>query len=251
MYRRLFLGMVLVGLSSTIALAIDPMGPPAATIDKDGWGIGINYSYTEAAMSRRMTSWSNASEDVDIQMHRTFADLLYGISENVTLFAGAGVGNMEWDKISGRSYDWEGDSGDWDLVWRAGVKATLSESDNVSWGFVGSYSSGKLSGAQEESGGDHGGYQITVNEWQFAFGPTVKVSDSVSIYGGPFIDIVSGTWSDNIWEYRNRKTYESEDYWGGYLGTAIELSKNSCLNVEGMLTREGWAAGGGVMWRCK
>jgi hypothetical protein len=243
----LFMGVVI----STTAFAIDPMGPPAATIDKGGWGIGINYSYTDADMSRRMTSWSDGSEDVDIEMHRTFADLLFGASDNVTLFVGAGAGSMEWDKISGRKYAWEGDDGDWDLIWRAGVKATLSESDNVSWGFVGSYSSGKLSGSQKESGGDHGGYEITTNEFQFAIGPTVRVSDSVSIYGGPFIDIVSGTWSDNIWGYRNRKTYESQDYWGGYLGTAIEISKNSCFNVEGMLTREGWAVGAGVMWRCK
>lgn len=243
----LFMGVLL----STTAFAIDPMGPPGATIDKGGWGIGIDYSYTDATMSRRKTSWSEADDDVDIQMHRTFANLLYGISENVTTFVGVGVGNMEWDAISGRSYDWEGDSGDWDLLWRAGVKATLCESDNVSWGFVGSYSSGKLSGGQSNSDGESGGYEITINEFQFAFGPTVKASDTVKIYGGPFLDIVSGTWSDDIWSYRNRKTYESQDYWGGYLGTAIELSKSSCLNVEGMLTQEGWALAGGLTFLTK
>jgi len=252
--KFLLLGVLFMGvLVSTTAFAIDPMGPPAATIDKGGWSIGVESSYTETDIKRQLDRGSSACSNAEIEMLRVYANLSYGISENVTGFVRLGGATMEWERIPGRSYDWQGTDGDWDFAWGAGVRATLSESDNVSWGFVGQFSQADLTGKQvDKYNDDEGGYKIEMAEFQFAIGPTVKVSDSVRVYGGPFIDIVTGTWSDNIWDtYRLRKPIEETDWWGGYLGTAIDLSKNSYLNVEGMVTQAGWAVAGGVMWRCK
>ena len=246
----LFIGV----LVSTTAFALDPMGPPAATIDKGGWAIGLEYSYSDIELERQPTNWSSAQRNVDITMHRTYGNLSYGISENVTGFVRAGGAHLEWDDMGARVHGWEGDSGNWDFAWGAGVKATLSESADTTWGFVAQIGRSVLTGDQKDNGGDEpdGEYEITFNEVQIAFGPTWKASDSVRIYGGPFVDFISGRWQDE-WEdgYKPRKPIEEEDFWGGYLGAAIDLSKNSSLNVEGSLMENGWAVAAGVMWRCK
>ena len=51
--------------------------------------------------------------------------------------------------------------------------------------------------------------------------------------------------------HRVRKHIEEEGWLGGYIGTAIDLSKYANLNVEYMQTSDGWAVAGGVVWRCK
>jgi hypothetical protein len=249
----LWLGVLFMGvLVSTAAFALDPMGPPAATIDKGGWGIGLEYSYSDMEIERQPTNWSSAQRNADITMHRVYGNLSYGISENVTGFVRAGGATLEWDRMGNRYNDWEGDDGNWDFAWGAGVKATLSESGDTTWGFVGQIGRSELTGSQRTSDGDKGDWEIIFNEVQIAFGPTWKASDTVRIYGGPFFDFISGRWQDEWTDGdKPRKPIEEEGFWGGYLGAAIDLSKNACLNVEGSLVENGWSVATGVIWRCK
>jgi hypothetical protein len=251
MYKRLFLGTLLVGLLSTSALAWDPMGPPAATIDKGAWGIGIESSYTDVEIERLPNSWSDASRTVDIEMWKVFAKLVYGVSENVTGFVRVGVASMDWGPITGSHREPEGE-GDWRPAWGGGFAATLSESGDTTWGCILQVSEARLAGDEDAlPDEDYGNFNIKLTEIQFAVGPTWRASDTVRFYGGPFVGFNRGTWEDSIDGDDPRKPIEEEAFWGAYLGTAIEMGKNAHLNIEGMASAEGWAVAGGVVWRCK
>ena len=251
MYKRLFLGMLfMVGLLCTSASAWDPMGPPAATIDKGAWGIGIESSYTDVEIERLPNSWSSASRTVDIEMWKVFGKLVYGVSDNVTGFVRVGVATMDWDKIPGSNLEWEGE-GDWRPAWGGGFAATLSESDDTTWGCILQLSEARLAGEEKSNDGDEGNFNIKLTEIQFAVGPTCRASDTVRIYGGPFVGFNRGTWEDSFDGDDPRKPIEEEAFWGAYIGTAVEMGKNASLNIEGMASAEGWAVAGGVVWRCK
>jgi len=254
MYKRLFLGMLfMVGLLCTSASALDPLGPPAATVDKGAWGIGIESSYSDLEIERLPNSWSSASRTVDIEMWKVYAKLVYGVSENVTGFVRVGVASMDWGPITGSEREPEGE-GDWRFpAWGGGFAATLSESGDTTWGCILQVSEARLVGDEGAlPDEDEGNFSIRLTEIQFAVGPTWKASDTVRIYGGPFAAANRGTWEDNIDGDSPRKPIEEETYWGGYLGILAEMGKNANLNIEGMMLADGgWAVAGGVMWRCK
>jgi hypothetical protein len=180
-------------------------------------------------------------------MHKVYANIGYGLSDNVEGFVRLGAGNAEWDKISGRSYDWEGDDGDWDFIWGGGFKATLSDSADVKWGLLAQYSWCDLSGSQKGDGYT-GGYELKLDELQIAIGPTWRAGEGVVVYGGPFLHFVRGRWQDNIWDDNIRKAVEEESWFGGYIGTAIDLDNDSSLNIEYQLTGDAWAVAGGILW---
>ncbi len=155
MYKRLFCGMLLVGLLSVPALAWDPLGPAAATVDKGAWGIGIESSFTDVEIERLPNSWSSASRTVDIEMWKVFGKLVYGVSENVTGFVR--VATMDYDKIGGSNLEWEGD-GDWRPAWGGGFAATLSESDDTTWGCILQVSEARLAGDEKGNDGEEGNF---------------------------------------------------------------------------------------------
>jgi hypothetical protein len=253
MKKGILLFAAVVALSGSVAMAFDPLGPPAATGEKGVWSIGLEGSHSEMSLERVTHDWSGDKRNcnVDTEIHKVYAKILYGVSDNVTGFVRAGAASMEWDSRSGRSYDWEGHDGDWGFAWGGGFAATLSESPDTTWGCILQLSQANCSGEQKESYyGDTGNYHIKLMEIQFAVGPTWRASDTVRLYGGPFVSFVRGTWEDAIWGYELRKPIEEEAFWGLYGGAAVDVNKNSFLNVEGMFTGDGWGVAGGVVVRC-
>lgn len=250
MVKKLLLVLVVVGLCSTVALALDPMGPPTASLGKGKCSLGIDYAWVDTDLVRQQTSWSTASRVAKIKMHKVYANLGYGLADNVDIFVRAGVGSLEWDKMSGRSYEFESDNEDWDFIWGGGMKATLVEAPDVSWGFLAQFSDGTLTGSMDEPTGEYeGNYAVTMTEIQIAVGPTWKAAEGVKIYGGPFVNLISGRWSDNWDGDKHRKPIEEEGWLGGYLGTEINLAQNTNLNVEGQLTSDGYAIAAGLVFK--
>lgn len=247
MKKKMLVAVCVVLLGSAAALALDPMGPPSASLEKGQWNAGVEYSYSDMEIERQPTSWSSANRNVDIEMHKVYGNIGYGISENVTGFIRVGLASMEWDRISGRSDPWKGDDGNWDCAWGGGIKATLSQSPEVSWGFLVQFSETDLTGDMKADGST-GSYEVKLDEIQLAVGPTWQAGDGIQIYGGPFVEFIRGRWEDNKDGYTLRKPIEEEACIGGYIGTMIELAENTSLTAEYMLITDGWALAGGVCW---
>jgi hypothetical protein len=227
------------------------MGPPAASLGKGKCSLGIDYAFVNTDLVRQADSDSSANRVVKIHMHKVYANLGYGLADNVDVFVRAGAGTLEWDDIAGRSYDWECDGGDWDFVWGGGMKATLSESPDVSWGFLAQFSDGTFTGSQNDGDyyDDHGTYQVTLHEMQIAAGPTWKAAQGLKIYGGPFVNLIRGRWVDEVWGDKNRKPVEQEGWLGGYLGAELNLAQNTNVTVEGQLTSDGYAIAAGLVFK--
>jgi opacity protein-like surface antigen len=248
--KILLLCVVLVGLCGSTALALDPMGPPKANLQKDQWSVGIDYSWGEMTIQRTTANWSDAKNTADLDdMQKIYATIGYGLSENVEGFVRIGIGStdverkVDWTK-------WESDGGDWDAIWGLGVKATLSEDENVTWGILAQYSSAELSCDQKESGGETPRVDLDITELQIAFGPTWDLGDGVSVYGGPFLHIIDGSYVDN----KDNgdvltKSIEEESQLGGYVGVSIDLAANSTLCVEYQNTGEAEAIAGLLSFR--
>ncbi len=247
--RILILCVVLVGLCGSTALALDPMGAPKASLQKGQWSAGVDYSFSDMTIQRTTTSWSSSTKNVaEIdEMHKVFATIGHGLSDNVEGFVRIGIGSPEVDRKGGQ-YEWESGGGDWDAIWGLGVKVTLSENNNTTWGFLAQYSSAELSCDQDEIGGtDEQAIDLDISELQIAFGPTVEVTSQVSIYGGPFLHIIDGSYVDRPSDGdRLTKTIEEESAFGGYVGAQVDVNPNTAVNIEYMGTGDAWALAGGV-----
>lgn len=242
--------LLVAGIWAPLTLALDPMGPPAAGLGKGMWGVGVNYSYSGRMEFERIpTSWSSADRDVKTKPQKLFADLGYGVSDNVDAFARMGIASMTWDKIGGSDRLPEGTDGKWNLAWGGGVKMTLCESADISWGMLAQFSESLLTGTEKASDGDKTKFKVNLDEIQLAVGPTWKASEKVKIYGGPFIQLIRGKWQDRVDEWKPEKPIKEESWLGGYIGAAIEIASNTGLNVEYQYTNSAWAVAGGVCWK--
>jgi opacity protein-like surface antigen len=85
MKKNLLLAVIVVALVSSAALALDPMGPPAAGLKKGQWSAGVDYSYSNMDLKQFLTSWSNnTNETLEInKMHKIYANIGYGICHRV------------------------------------------------------------------------------------------------------------------------------------------------------------------------
>lgn len=247
--RILILCVVLVVMCSSTALALDPMGPPKASLQKGQWSAGVDYSFSDMTIQRTTASWTSSTKNVaEIdELHKVYATIGHGLNDNVEGYVRIGVGSPEVDRLGG-STEWKSDGGDWDALWGLGVKVTLSENDNLTWGFLAQYNSAELSADQAEIGGpDEQSIDLDISELQIAFGPTAKVMDQVSVYGGPFLHIIDGSYVDRQSDGdRLTKTIEEESALGGYVGAQVDVNANTTLNIEYMSTGDAWALAGGV-----
>jgi hypothetical protein len=240
------------GVWAPLALAMDPMGPPAAGLGKGKWSIGAEYSYSEMTFQRQPVNWGHAKRTVDTRLHKVYSNLGYGLSENVDVFTRLGFASLETLGTIGGG-NWKGDgSGNWDFVWGGGIKATLSESSDVSWGFLAQFSEGDLSGdekGRDDEAGNTGNYEVKLDEIQLAVGPTWKAAEGVKIYGGPFVQLIRGRWDDKFDGDRHFKPIEESSWLGAYIGAALELAANTSLTVEYQYTPDAYAVAGGICWK--
>ncbi|MCX5637031.1 MAG: outer membrane beta-barrel protein [Planctomycetota bacterium] len=252
MRTKLMLFMVVVMVCGSVALALDPMGPPKAGLQKGQFSFGIDYSYSDMTIGRIPgNTWTDSTKkvaEID-EMHKVYANIGYGLSENVEGFLRIGAGSPEVDRLGG-STAWESDGGHWDAILGGGVKATLWENEQVAWGILAQYSWGELACDQKEIGGtDRQEIELDLTELQLAFGPTVSVCDWLSVYVGPFLHIIDGSYMDNRDGDVATKSIEEESMFGGYLGAQIKVANNTNLNIEYMATPDADAFAASLIWK--
>jgi hypothetical protein len=237
MEKKLLVVLVVVGLCSTVALALDPMGPPTASLKQGQFNGSLEYSYSN--MDLRV----EGGELKDVKMNKGYANLGYGIADNWEAFIRLGGAEADF-KDDGLKY--EGDIG---FAYGFGTKATLyQQSPELKWGGLFQMSWADLSGTAKETG--EGEYKedidLLAREIQIGVGPTWTPSKGFSIYGGPFVHFLHADWNNAA----SVDMTEANSF-GGWIGAQVELGEDACVNAEWMTTGDVDAFGLGVVCKFK
>jgi hypothetical protein len=230
--KRKFLAIAIVlpamGIWAPSALALDPMGPPAAGLKQGGISLGLDYSYSQINI---LKNGEESETYVDNKVEKTYANLGYGIADNWNVF-----GRLGGSKLEGEDFEFWGAYG---LAWGLGTKVTIYQDVDITWGALFQISWGE----SKERWAEGDAYdKLKWHEYQIAAGPTYRLTDNISIYGGPFYSYLKGTGTDETGKWADIK---GKDQTGGYIGGQFDFIENVTLNAEYQLS-EG-AAGMGLM----
>ncbi|MHC4642024.1 MAG: hypothetical protein ACYS32_10290 [Planctomycetota bacterium] len=247
--RILILCVVLVGLCGSTALALDPMGPPASGLNQGQFSLGFEYSTSEVDLYR-VQSYSSSGHKFDTEIDKYYARLGYGISEKTEGFVRLGLSDFEYERGTyPGSGSWKGDD-DGAFALGVGLKTTFHEDGNLKWGGLIQLNWAEYSGSRENpnaSSEQTGKFETTITEIQLAAGPTYKLMEGVSVYGGPFIHIVNGDHSHKHASGTGDYGVDEKTDFGAYIGAQVDLATNTALNIEYQDTGDAWALAGGVV----
>jgi len=249
MEKKLLLGVVVVVcLCGSAALALDPMGPPAAGHNQSQWSIGAEYSYSDMDLLRTR----DRANIRDVIMNKVYLKAGYGISNNWEVFGRVGFADFEYQRAtwgSGANW-WSGeDNGSYALG--MGTKATFRENADTKWGGLAQLSWVNFDGkhANPEASYSPGKFEIDIYEVQIAVGPTHRLGEGIFIYGGPFLHLVDGELMHiNSDGDRDNYPIEERSMVGAYIGTQVDITENSVINVEYQLTGDATAISFGFIW---
>lgn len=263
-----FVTLVLMVCGSS-AFALDPMGPPIAGLRQGQLKEAVEYSYSTMDLELNAGKWierldgvffdSGKADSLTLKKFKTnkvYFNLGYGITDNMNAFLrlGAAVGRFG-DSIWEDAEKFDSNT---EFAIGCGIKATFYEKDNLKLGglFQATWSEfdGRLK-APHWSAADF--TEINITEIQVAAGPTYRLAEGVSIYGGPFFHFISGGLDDQFsqasggglltsrysWDLEERSTF------GGYVGAQVELDENSSINIEYQHTADADALSVGLIWR--
>jgi hypothetical protein len=260
----MLLSVVVVGMFCSAALAIAPMGPPAATLDQGKYAGFLGYAHSDMTLEISGPVGTTGGEAVlnDVQHDMYFVGLGYGISNDWNIHGCIGVANAEFPGDSGAP-DFEGDNG---FAFGIGTKRTLAEDGDIKWGILGQYTQGKSednvrvpvpgsptwgNGAIDLLPGGNVPAKLEWYEVQVALGPTVPLSEDVCVYGGPFLHFAEADLEGRIGSTRGEIDLEQKLQLGAYIGTLISLGDpNASLMAELLYTGEGWGFGIAAMFKC-
>jgi len=268
--KLLMLAVVLavVVLTTSSVLALDPMGPPTAGLKQGEWKLGVDYMFSNTDVEADGISELDLVSGTvkDVEMNKVFANIGTGLSDDLEIFlrlGGAGVKPDEHDNLDNIAGYIGSGSG---FAIGCGMKTTLFQSDDgkIKWGAL-----AQMSWADLDFDTEHYsvmGYDVSLSadasiiEAQFAFGPTVQLSEGFSVYGGPFLRILDGDvdLKGSIDELSGKVStdIEEDSIFGGYIGAQFDIKPgpgqitNGCyIFCEGQFTADGWGVGTGMGWK--
>jgi hypothetical protein len=191
----------------------------------------------------------------DFETSKIYATFGYGIWEGCELYLRLGGVNTEFgDSIWEAGEKFEGDT---NYSFSLGSRATFYRIGDLDIGRLIQFSWSNIDGDLEvplSAYPQPDDVDIELLEINFAIGATYTAPNGTSIYGGPFIHLVSGDLED---EYTDTSGLTSNYSWdigetsifGGYLGTQLYISENSYLNIE--YQRTGGADAFGLSFLCR
>jgi len=215
-----------------LALALDTMGPPAAGLMQSQCSLGIDYSFSQMTFNFEN---EGGYKTKDNQLTKTFVNLGYGVMDNWEVYGRLGGSKWElndWDELGANR-----------LAWGLGTKATIAQDGNLKWGALFQISWNRS--VAIEDGGDYVG-TIKWYEYQIAAGPTYKLTDKVSIYGGPFYNYLKG---DSEWTDEGSSDFKGSNHVGGYIGGQVAVNDNLSLNAEYQLSAGASGLGLQLVWK--
>lgn len=265
-------------------------------------GAEYSYSRMDITLNHGKGSWSGFTNGVpggsnsgkmasgtikNLNLNKVYAKLGYGITDNWEIFLRLGGANVDFNygdqarplfpvPVSGgggRLFP-VGQKGDGDNGFAIGLgtKATFYERNDLKLGglFQISWSRSKGKGAGTFANGGVNSFaeqwshsvDVEITEIQVALGPTYKLAEKISIYGGPFFHFIDGDIDGKYREsgnigpglfgnYYSDYSYDIDEssIFGGYLGTQIDVTKDISFNIEYQHTAFADALGMNLLWR--
>jgi hypothetical protein len=278
MRRKYLIAIVMiVGSVWAPALALEPFGPPAAGLNEAQWGVGLDFSHSRTALkltngkSTVTGSTSSAIEGWTIKNYTADVATVYigcGLSNQIEGFARIGymttensTGTFTLNDVNGIPYGspakYGGHTG---YAFGVGGKATVWEQDDLKLGGIVQFNWEKPNGSAKINhlglGTGYYSMDLVVMSLQIAAGPTYKIRDDISIYGGPFLQYISGNIKllgpfpgNTSLQGKHTANIEQQNYFGGFIGFQIELSKDNPLNIEYQHTATDNALAMNMVWK--
>jgi hypothetical protein len=274
---------VLVGLISSAAFALDPMGPPKAGLQKGKFGLGAEYSHTRMKIKMHgheseaiyvleglssETSRKVARFKVKVDMDKVYGNIGYGITDDWEIFVRLGGMNADWSErlfpiaSTASARDYHGDTG---FAYGFGTKKTFYSKDKleigalfqISW----AQSTARFHGIRDGEAVLETA-KLKLTEMQIALGPTYHLTEKVSIYGGPFWHFAN-LGSSDISSSRNigdpsqdyykitKSSFDVDDlnHFGLYIGSEVKLTKSAFYCIEYQHTPSADALAMNLIWK--
>jgi hypothetical protein len=224
--------LTVVCLCGSAALALTPMGPPAAELNKAQFSAGVDYSYSQIdlKLNHGFSPGGGPSITLDnMKRHHVLANLGYGIRDDWEVSFRVGGGAVQDKEEGGRTFKTNRHG----YTLGFGTKATLCETNGIKWGGLFQALWGQADGRAFVAGRSWTA-DIDFVEIQIAVGPTYRLNDTVSIYGGPFFHIFDGHFTAKDRPGTSRLSYDIDEgsVFGGYIGTGIRIASNTAFNIE-------------------
>ncbi|MFC1634515.1 hypothetical protein ACFL5Z_06695 [Planctomycetota bacterium] len=251
--RKLLLSIMVVGMFSSAALAIAPMGPPVAGLVEGQYAVGLGYAISDMTVELSGPTFGTGDAELDVENTMYYGCLGYGISNDWNVYVALGMADAEIDADSGDDFD-----GGADFGFAVGTKRTLHDNGtDTKWGTVFQYSTGETDDKvgvtssyanQHLSGVSPGTLEYDWYEIQLALGPAIQVNEDVCVYGGPFLHFVEADLRHKAGGFVAEVEIEQAWELGGYIGALINLGSSASLSLEFLITGEAWGAGIGAMF---
>lgn len=247
---------MVVGMISSAALAVAPIGPPVAGLAEGQYSVGLGYAMADleveiqgAGPTAGRRGWQNA----EVQAY--YAKLGYGISDTWCAEVTLGMSGVELDAdevpVTGKDFD-----GDDKFTFGLSTKKTLHDNGtDTKWGVALQYTRGgskdtitSVATSFGNGAAVFGNATIDIDWYivQLAMGPSIQVNPDVCVYGGPFLMFVEGDLHANAAGFSVEAEISEKFQLGGYVGTMINLGGNAGLNIEFLFSSQAWGAGIGA-----
>lgn len=250
---------VLLALLTSTVFAVGNIGPTTAGLKKGQWSIGADYAYSDIDLDTSSMKWKDPEGSgkmpftfEDVKTNFYYATLGYGLTDNLEVFGRLGIADIKGEGIWPAFSSEMGLNFDNDIVWGYGIRYTFHQKEKVSWGVTAQMnwidtSLGFRDDVVEEGDTiDLSGYDLLVS-----VGPTIDMR-GWTLYGGPFFYMVNEDFdvddhdlgAGTLWE--GSADVEEDGSFGGHIGAAIPLGKNTDMTFEVASISGGWSAGTGL-----
>jgi len=245
--------LVVICFHCSFALALSTMGPPASGLYKGQLRAGADYSYTQMDIEMNHGKSPGGGPNfsmTDVKNHFVLANLGYGITDNVELSFRIGGGSARDTEPGGIGFKTNAPTVGNGYVIGFGTKATFIEKPDIEWGGLFQMLWAEAD-CEATAGGSAWAAGIGLWEIQLAAGPTYKLHEKMSIYGGPFFHIINGRFRANRIAGAGRITYHVDEgsVFGGYLGTKINVTNNIDYCIEYQHTATADALGMSLLFK--
>lgn len=261
---------ILVTLNSSIAFALDPLGPPVATLEPGQIHLGIDYSSSTTDLllknGKGVESISGAPSGSgnaisltlkDFEQNSYYANFGYGIDYNWEAFVRVSYTKAEFgDSLTHVGEKFESNSVP---AIGGGIRATFFEGEYLKIGGIAQANMSHYNGKRYAPQWNAPHFVDTdITEIQFAIGASYMLIDSIWIYGGPIIHLINGEYinisiteadtgglllSEYSWDI------EEDSMYGGYFGTQMDIGEDCSLSIEYQLTGGADALGASFVLR--